>query len=228
MAISKPEGTEDLLPVQARFYRSFVNTAFDVFGRSGYVAIEKPIFEQTDLFVRGIGEATDVVSKEMFVAISGANLQKLLAGEKLKAKSRLSLRHEGTAGTVRAIAQNALVGQGTAPVKFMYAGPMFRAERPQKGRLREFHQVGVECMGADDPSIDAEAIIMLMRFFEEIGIPRANMRLLINSMGDEVCRPAYREKVKQHILEHADQMCEDCRHRAEVNPLRAFDCKVPA
>ncbi len=227
MAISKPEGTEDLLPESMRFYRTFVDTAFRVFARSGYAPVETPLFEQTDLFVRGIGEATDVVSKEMFTAISGANLQKVLAGEKLKAKSRLSLRPEGTAGVVRAIAQNGLVTQGGAPVKLMYAGPMFRAERPQKGRLREFHQVGVECMGADDPSIDAEGIIMLMRFYEQIGIPRENMRLLLNSMGDATCRPAYRDAVRDYILAHEDRMCEDCRTRAEANPLRAFDCKKP-
>ncbi|WP_283170830.1 histidine--tRNA ligase [Curtanaerobium respiraculi] len=225
MAIQKPEGTEDLLPADMRFYRTFVDTAFNVFGKYGYAPIETPLFEQTDLFVRGIGEATDVVSKEMFTAISAANMQKVLAGEKLRAKSRLSLRPEGTAGTVRAIAQAGLVGQGTAPVKFTYAGPMFRAERPQKGRLRQFHQVGVECMGADAPSIDAEGIIMLMRFYEEIGIPMDKTHLLINSMGDEHCRPEYREKVRTYILDHEDRMCDDCRRRADANPLRAFDCK---
>lgn len=225
MAIQKPEGTEDLLPVDERFYRHFVDTAARVFGRYGYEPIETPLFEQTELFVRGIGESTDVVGKEMFTAISGNNLKTLLDGGKIRSKSRLSLRPEGTAGVVRAIAQHGLAPQGGAPAKLMYAGPMFRAERPQKGRLREFHQVGVECIGADAPSIDAEGIIMLMRFYEEIGLPRENMRLLINSMGDEACRPAYRESVRSYIMEHASDMCEDCQRRADINPLRAFDCK---
>lgn len=165
--------------------------------------IETPIFEQTDLFVRGIGEATDVVSKEMFTAVSGENLKRLIDGGTIKSKSRLSLRPEGTAGVVRAVAQHDLVPQGGAPAKLMYAGPMFRAERPQKGRQRQFNQVGVECLGAEEPTIDAEAIIMLMRFYETIGIPRESMRLLINSMGCEKCRPAYRELVRSYMNEHA-------------------------
>jgi histidyl-tRNA synthetase len=225
MAIQRPIGTEDLLPDDARFKEHFIQTAYRVFGRYGYAPIETPLFEQTDLFVRGIGTATDVVSKEMFTVVSGGNLAKLVAGEDLPAKSRLTLRPEGTAGVVRAIAQNGLIVPGGAPVKLMYAGPMFRAERPQKGRLREFTQVGVECLGAEDPTVDAEGIIMVMRFFEEMGIPRESMRLLINSMGDEHCRPAYRDAVKKYIFAHAEDMCDECLHRAEVNPLRAFDCK---
>ena len=108
-------------------------------------------------------------------------------GKAPKAKSRLSLRPEGTAGVVRAVVQHDLVPQGAAPAKLMYAGPMFRAERPQKGRQRQFNQVGVECLGAEEPTIDAEAIIMLMRFYEKVGIPRDSMRLLLNSMGCEQC-----------------------------------------
>ncbi len=227
MAIRSPEGTFDLLSCDAMFWDYFRNTAFSIFGRYGYEPIETPMFEQTELFVRGIGEATDVVSKEMFTVISGGNLTKLLEGEKLKSKSKLSLRPEGTAGVVRAVVEHDLVPQGGAPAKLMYAGPMFRAERPQKGRLRQFRQVGVECLGAEDPSVDAEAIIMLMRFYEAIGIPVADMQLLINSMGCEKCRPAYRELVRDYIHQHAADMCDECNHRAEINPLRAFDCKNP-
>ena len=225
MAIQAPEGTRDLLPDEALFWTRFKDTAAEVFGRYGYVLIETPVVEQTELFVRGIGEATDVVSKEMFAALSGENLKRLIAGEKVKSKSRLSLRPEGTAGVVRAVVQNDLVPQGAAPAKLMYAGPMFRAERPQKGRQRQFNQVGVECLGAEAPSIDAEAIIMLMRFYEKVGIPAASMDLLVNSMGCEKCRPAYRELVRAYMDEHADELCETCMTRAEVNPLRAFDCK---
>ena len=227
MAIQAPEGTKDLLPDEAAFWTQFKRTAAEVFGRYGYAPIETPVFEQTELFVRGIGEATDVVSKEMFTALSGENLKKLLEGGTVKAKSRLSLRPEGTAGVVRAVVQHDLVPQGAAPVKLMYAGPMFRAERPQKGRLRQFNQVGIECLGAEEPTVDAEAIIMLMQFYEAVGIPRASMRLLVNSMGCDQCRPAYREKVFAYLHEHAGELCDTCLTRAETNPLRAFDCKNP-
>ena len=225
MAIKAPEGTNDLLPEQARFWEQFKAKAYGVFSRYGYEPIETPYFEQTDLFVRGIGEATDVVSKEMFHVISGGNLEKLRQGEHIRSKSRLSLRPEGTAGVVRSVVEHDLVPQGSAPVKLMYAGPMFRAERPQKGRYRQFRQIGVECLGAEDPSVDAEAIIMLMRFYEEIGIPRKDMRLLLNSMGCPKCRPVYRDMVADFIHDHSENMCEECLNRAEINPLRAFDCK---
>ncbi len=225
MPINAPEGTYDLLPDQKLFWEQFKNTARDVFGRYGYLPIETPSMERTDLFVRGIGEATDVVSKEMFEVLSGGNMAKVLAGETLPAKKRLSLRPEGTAGVVRACVQHDLVPQGAPPAKLMYAGPMFRAERPQQGRQREFNQVGIECLGADDPSIDAEAIIMLMRFFAEVGIPHPSMTLLLNSMGCATCRPAYRDAVRAYMEQHVDALCDTCRQRMDLNPLRAFDCK---
>ena len=227
MALQAPEGTKDLLPDEAAFWAHFKATAANVCGRYGYAPIETPPFEQTALFVRGIGEATDVVSKEMFTAISGQNLATLLGGGTVKAKSRLSLRPEGTAGVVRAVVQHDLVPQGAAPAKLMYAGPMFRAERPQKGRQRQFNQVGIECLGAEEPSVDAEGIIMLMRFFAAIGIPAETTRLLVNSMGCDACRPTYREAVRAYMAAHADELCDECNRRAEINPLRAFDCKNP-
>lgn len=225
MAIKASEGTRDLLPDEATYWTQFKSIAADVFGMYGYLPIETPIIEQTELFVRGIGEATDVVSKEMFTAISGENLKTLLGGGHIKAKSRLSMRPEGTAGVVRAVVQHDLVPQGAPPAKLMYAGPMFRAERPQKGRQRQFNQIGVECLGADDPTIDAEGIIMLMRFFERIGLKDEDMRLLVNSMGCEKCRPAYRELVHDYLRKHEGELCETCLVRMKVNPLRAFDCK---
>ena len=227
MAINSPEGTRDLLPEEAKFWAHFRDTAFGIFARYGYEPIETPLFEQTDLFVRGIGQATDVVSKEMFTAISGENFKRVIDGGTIKAKSRLSLRPEGTAGVVRAVVQHDLVPQGAAPAKLMYAGPMFRAERPQKGRQRMFNQVGIECLGAEDPSVDAEGIIMLMRFYAAIGVPVESTVLLVNSMGCEHCRPKYREAVQAFLNEHADAMCDECMRRAEINPLRAFDCKNP-
>ncbi len=225
MSYNAPEGTADMLPADARLWRYTVDEAARLFARYGYEPIDTPMFEQTEVFCRGIGEATDVVGKEMFVVRSGENFRRECAGENVKSKSKLSLRPEGTAGVVRAVVQHNLVEQGAAPAKLFYAGPMFRAERPQKGRLRQFHQIGAECLGAAEPSADAEMIIMLMRFFESMGVPQSRMRLLINSMGDDNCRPAYRESIKQFILDHEDEMCEECCRRAQTNPLRAFDCK---
>lgn len=227
MAIKTPEGMYDLLPDEALFWDRFKSDAESIFKTYGYVPIYTPIVEQTELFVRGIGEATDVVSKEMFSAISGGNLEKLMHGETLKSKSRLSLRPEGTAGVVRSVLEHNLVEEGSAPVKLIYAGQMFRAERPQDGRQRQFNQIGVECLGAEDATIDAEAIIMLMRFFERIGIERDSVRLLINSMGCSSCRPAYRDLVYGYLCEHKDELCSTCKTRMEMNPLRAFDCKEP-
>ena len=227
MTIQSPEGMRDLLPDEAKFWAHFKAVASDVFGAYGYVPIETPVFEQTDLFVRGIGEATDVVSKEMFTALSGENLKRLLDGGAVKAKSRLSLRPEGTAGVVRAVVQHDLVPQGAPPVKLVYAGPMFRAERPQKGRQRQFNQVGIECLGAEEPCVDAEGIIMLMRFYAAIGIPVEATELLVNSMGCDACRPPYRDAVKAYMDAHADELCDECKRRADINPLRAFDCKNP-
>ena len=223
--IQRPKGTQDILPDEARFWLYFKETARDIFGRYGYQFLETPIFERTDLFVRGIGTSTDVVSKEMYEALSGDNLSKLIAGAHVKQSSRFSLRPEGTAGVVRAVAENRLLQPGGLPVKLMYAGPMFRAENVQAGRQRQFNQVGVECLGAEDPTIDAEGIVMLMRFYAKLGIPTDAMRLLVNSMGCENCRPAYRESVRSFILANADRLCEECVGRADTNPLRAFDCK---
>ncbi len=244
MTIKAPRGTADLLPAQARTWERLSGIAAEVFGSYGFEPIETPIFEQTDMFVRGIGEATDVVGKEMFSVLSKNSYEKVAAGEaaSLKADQRLSLRPEGTASVVRAVQEHNLIPQGGVPVKFFYAGPMFRCERPQKGRLRQFHQFGVECLGAAEPSADAEVIIMLMRFFERVGIPRESMKLIVNSMGDDACRPAYRESVRSYIEEHSEELCDECNRRAETaryqaanpdavltggNPLRAFDCKNP-
>lgn len=222
------QGTEDLFGGYMRAWQHMTDVAREVFGAYGFDMIETPAIEQVATFVHGIGESTDVVRKEMFRVFSGALVESLLAKgseDGLKAKQRLALRPEGTAGVVRAAVQNNFVPQGGAPVKLWYAGPMFRGERPQKGRLRQFHQVGVEHLGAPDPAADAECIVMLMTFFERLGFAPESLRLVVNSMGDAACRPAYREKVRSFILDHASEMCADCLERAELNPLRAFDCK---
>ena len=226
----KVQGTEDLYGSYMRAWQHMQDVARELFGAYGFDMIETPAIEQVDTFVHGIGESTDVVRKEMFRVVSGALFGDLLeAGTEagLKPRQRMAMRPEGTAGVVRAAVENNLVPQGAAPAKLWYAEAMFRGERPQKGRLRQFHQVGVEWLGAPDAAADAECIIMLMEYFKRLGFDSSKLKLYINSMGDGACRPAYREKVRQFILDHKDEMCEDCLERAEINPLRAFDCKNP-
>jgi histidyl-tRNA synthetase len=227
MAFQAPRGTAVLLPRQAHAFDRMQQVAHAVFGRYGYALIETPTFEQLDVFVRGIGEATDVVGKEMFRVFSPGALAKTAEGRALKADEVLALRPEQTAGVARAAVQHNLIPPDGTTVKLWYKGSMFRAERPQMGRLREFHQIGAECLGAAEPTADAEVIIMLMRFFEDCGIPRSTIRLYLNSMGDAACRPAYREQVRAYIIDHAADLCPECVRRAETNPLRAFDCKNP-
>ena len=222
------QGTEDLYGGYMRSWQRMQSVAGDLFGVYGFEAIETPAIEQVATFTHGIGESTDVVRKEMFRVFSGALLEGVFAHgdeSRLKARQRMAMRPEGTAGVVRAAVEHNLVPQGGAPAKVWYAEAMFRGERPQKGRLRQFHQVGVEWMGASDPAADAECIIMLMQFYQRLGLPAERLRLVINSMGDATCRPAYRDKVRTFILDHADEMCDDCLAPAEINPLRSFDCK---
>lgn len=209
-----PKGTVDMLPATARVWEHLLRTAEDLFALYGYEPIYTPIFEHTDVFVRGIGEATDIVGKEMYTFED-------------KGGRSITLRPEGTASVVRAALEHSLTANGQS-TKLYYAGPMFRYERPQAGRLRQFWQIGVEAIGMAEPSLDAEVIALMVRFFEEVGVPRGRMRLLLNSMGDEECRPAYRARVAAFIREHAGVLCEECDRRADTNPLRAFDCKNEA
>jgi len=202
-----------MLPDTARAWEYLQRTAQELFARYGYEPIYTPLFEHTDIFARGIGEATDIVSKEMYTFED-------------KGGRSLTLRPEGTASVVRSALEHSLTSNGQG-AKLYYAGPMFRYERPQKGRMRQFWQIGAEALNMSAPSVDAEVIALLWRFFEAVGIPSANMRLLLNSMGDRECRPAYRDKVAAFITERSDDLCEECGRRATTNPLRAFDCKNP-
>ncbi|MCL2402874.1 MAG: histidine--tRNA ligase [Coriobacteriia bacterium] len=208
-----PKGTADLLGASARGWDFLQQTAREVFGRYGYESIYTPIFEQTEVFTRGIGEATDVVGKEMYTFED-------------RGGRSVTLRPENTAGVVRAAIQARLTDNG-AQAKLYYAGPQFRYERPQKGRQRQFYQIGAEALGQTSPLADAEMILMLWEYFTALGLSKRSMRLLVNSMGDDVCRPAYRESVASFIREHSSELCEDCARRADTNPLRAFDCKKP-
>ena len=205
------KGFADMYPPQSSLFTRMENTAREIFGRYGFVELRTPVLEYTDLFKRSIGEETDVVQKEMFTFPD-------------RKGRMMTMRPEATAGVMRAYVEDARYSRESVSRLFT-TGPMFRYERPQKGRLRQFHQVGIEWLGAPDPAADAECIIMLMEFYKRLGFDLSKLRLLINSMGDAQCRPAYREQVKQFILDHADEMCDECRERAELNPLRAFDCK---
>lgn len=208
-----PKGTADMLGDTARTWEFLQRSAQELFSRYGYEPVYTPLFEHTEVFTRGIGEATDIVGKEMYTFLD-------------KGERSITLRPEGTASVVRASLEHNLTANGQS-AKLYYAGPMFRYERPQKGRMRQFWQIGIEALGMPEPTADAEVITVLWRFFETVGVPTAQMRLLLNSMGDESCRPAYREKVAGFIRAHATELCEECNRRAETNPLRAFDCKNP-
>ena len=208
-----PKGTADMLPATALAWERMVRIAAELFGRYGYEPVYTPLFEHTEVFTRGIGEATDIVSKEMYTFED-------------KGGRSLTLRPEGTASIVRAALEHNLTANGQFS-KLYYSGPMFRYERPQKGRTRQFWQIGIEFLGAAEPTADAEVITALWRFFEACGIPADQMRLLLNSMGDEACRPAYRDTIAAFIGDHSVSLCEECNRRAQTYPLRACDCKNP-
>jgi len=208
-----PKGTSDLLPDTARAWEHLTRTAQELFARYGYEPVYTPIFEHTEVFTRGIGEATDIVSKEMYTFED-------------KGGRSITLRPEATASVVRSCLEHHLTANGQS-TKLYYSGPMFRYERPQAGRTRQFWQIGLEAIGMAEPTVDAEVIVVLMEFFAAVGVPAGSMTLLVNTMGDEVCRPAYRDRVAAFIRENSADLCEECDRRSDTNPLRAFDCKNP-
>ncbi len=203
-------GTRDILPAEAAVWRGIERSFRGAFARYGYEEIRVPIFEETGLFARGLGDTSDIVEKEMYSFSS-------------KGGDSLTLRPEGTAGVVRAFLQNGL-DRLPAPVKLWYVGPMFRYERPQKGRQRQFHQIGAELFGIAGPEADAELLEMVHATFAGLGVPGLSLQL--NSLGDGACRPAYREALIAYFRPHAAGLCEDCRRRLETNPLRVLDCKA--
>jgi len=207
---SAPKGTFDVLPEQSAVWAATVERLLEPSVRAGYRLVRTPVFEDTAVFLR-VGESTDVVTKEMYTFAD-------------KGDRSLTLRPEGTAGVVRAAIEHH-VDRGALPWKVRYAGEMFRYERPQAGRTRQFFQVGVEAIGVDDPAIDAEVVALGVYAFEECGL--GNVTLLLNSMGDEACRPAYIETLRAYLRASATALCGECVARTETNPLRALDCKRP-
>ncbi len=211
MSITAIKGFNDLLPSESGLWQFIEETAHRVFSSFGFNEIRVPIVEKTELFCRSIGDTTDIVEKEMYTFTD-------------KAGSSLTLRPEGTAGVIRAIVEQKLYAQESIN-KLYYMGPMFRHERPQKGRYRQFHQIGAEVTGAADPMIDAQLLLMVSRLFNELGLTEPTLQ--INSLGCPVCRPVYRQALVNFLDERKDKLCEDCKRRISSNPLRALDCKMP-
>ena len=210
MAFQRPPGTQDILPGSAAVWQRVEETARELCRRFNYREIRTPIFEATELFRRGVGETTDIVEKEMYTFED-------------RGGRSVTLRPEGTAGVVRAYVENKLYGEPD-PAKLYYIGPMFRYERAQAGRYRQFHQFGVEALGSTDPALDAEVIALGAMFYEAIGLD--GVRVEINSVGTPAVRAAFRGKLLGFLEPLRDQLCEDCRKRMERNPLRVLDCKV--
>ena len=209
MTISGIKGFNDILPGEVEKWQHIEKVARRVFELYGFSEIRVPILEKTELFARSIGDATDIVEKEMYSFVD-------------KGDNRVTMRPEGTAGVMRAFIEHKL--HAIDPVtKLYYMGPMFRYERPQKGRYRQFHQIGAEVTGVTNPLVDAQVLTMLCHFFAELGL--SEPRLEINSLGCPDCRAAYRGVLREFLHSKMDELCDDCRRRVETNPLRALDCK---
>lgn len=210
MKIQSIRGFNDILPDQIKRWHKIEERARTIFELYGFSEIRPPVVEFTEVFTRSLGASTDIVEKEMYTFAD-------------RDGSSVTLRPEGTAGVVRAFIEHSM--HAKSPVsKLYYTGMMFRHERPQKGRYRGFYQIGAELFGSKEPLADAEIILMLWRFFESVGIS-PHLRLEISSIGDENCRPAYKQKLVEYFTPKRDDLCEDCRRRLETNPLRILDCK---
>ncbi len=209
--ITAVKGTRDLLPPTTSVWNHVEAAAREVFRVYNYHEIRTPIVEETALFVRGVGEDTDVVSKEMYTFAD-------------RDDTSLTLRPEATASVMRAYIEHRL-DQIPGVKKYYYIGPMFRRERPQKGRFRQFFQIGAEAIGSESPIVDAEVIEMVIEVLKKAGID--GFHVVLNSIGDGNCRPQYLELLREKLKDVASQMCGDCQRRATTNPLRVLDCKVP-
>ncbi|HTG00338.1 MAG TPA: histidine--tRNA ligase [Nitrospirota bacterium] len=212
MAIQAIKGVKDILPEDMPAWRHLEITARSLFENYGFSEIRVPVFEYTELFARSIGASTDIVEKEMYTFED-------------RDGKKITLRPEGTAGVVRAFIEHKMYAERQL-VKLYYQGAMFRHERPQKGRYRQFHQIGVEALGIDHPHVDIEVLAMLHTLFARLGI--SGLTLQINSLGDAACRGAYREALKAYLAPKLPELCADCKRRYETNPLRVLDCKTDA
>jgi histidyl-tRNA synthetase len=212
MKFQAPRGTRDILPGESERWEAMEFRARDVLSRYGYREVRTPMFESTDLFVKSTGESTDIVRKELYTF------------QDRKGRS-LTLRPEGTPPLVRAYVEHSL-GHADPVARLYYIGPMFRYERPQAGRYRQFWQIGAELFGSAAPAADAEMIDLFVTVLAGLGLKGVSVH--INSLGDATCRPAYRERIRAYFAARADALCGDCRERLETNPLRILDCKIPS
>jgi histidyl-tRNA synthetase len=212
MSIQAIKGVKDVLPSDMPAWQYLEATARKLFEDYGFAEIRVPVFEYTELFARSIGASTDIVEKEMYTFDD-------------RDGRKITLRPEGTAGVVRAFIEHKLYAD-TQLTKLYYLGPMFRHERPQKGRYRQFYQIGIEALGLDHPHVDIEVLAMLHALFARLGI--GGLSLQINSLGDSACRGAYRDALKKYLSTKLPTLCADCQRRYETNPLRILDCKVDA
>ncbi|QCT75064.1 histidine--tRNA ligase [Macrococcoides canis] len=211
MMINIPRGTQDILPAETAKWRYVESKLHDIAASYNYKEIRTPMFESTDLFARGVGDSTDIVQKEMYTF-------------KDKGDRSLTLRPEGTAAVVRSYIENKMNGDANQPVKLYYNGPMFRYERKQKGRYRQFVQFGVEAIGSENPAIDAEVIHMVYNIYKSFGLK--HIKIVLNSIGDMDSRKEYKQALIQHFEPHIDNFCNDCKNRLYTNPMRILDCKV--
>lgn len=207
----KIKGTEDVLPKRSYRWQFVENIMREEAENFGFKEIRTPVFEHTELFARGVGQTTDVVQKEMYTFDT-------------KGGESVTLRPEGTAGAARAVLENSLINEGL-PIKAYYLTSCYRYEKPQAGRLREFHQFGVEEYGTSSPAADAEVILLALSIFKRLQVE--NLQLEINSIGCPDCRPKYNESLKKYFSEHKDTLCKNCLNRLEKNPMRLIDCKNP-
>ncbi|WP_409289454.1 histidine--tRNA ligase [Peribacillus sp. SCS-37] len=210
MSIQIPRGTQDILPGQVEIWQYIESKARELSRRYQYSEIRTPLFEHTDLFLRGVGDTTDIVQKEMYTFQDRGGRD-------------LTLRPEGTAPVVRSFVENKMFGLANQPVKLFYLAPMFRYERPQAGRYRQFVQFGVEALGSADPAMDAEVISLVMNLYKELGLKK--LKLVINSLGDKESRTKHREALIGHFAPRINEFCSDCQGRLEKNPMRILDCK---
>jgi len=212
VGIQRPKGTQDLLPGTVEQWQYLEATIRCVCRDYGYEEIRTPMFEATELFQRGVGQTTDIVKKEMYTFLD-------------KGDRSMTLRPELTASVCRAYVENKLYGQ-PQPVKLYYMGPMFRYERPQSGRFRQFHQFGVEVLGADQPVVDAEVISLVWNLYQRLGLTQLEVH--VNSVGCPTCRAKHRAQLQEFLATRRNELCNDCQERFERNPLRILDCKNPS
>ncbi|QPC47009.1 histidine--tRNA ligase [Mangrovibacillus cuniculi] len=208
--IQIPRGTQDILPGEVEKWQKLEEIARNICTNYQYQEIRTPIFESTELFLRGVGDTTDIVQKEMYSFED-------------RGGRGLTLRPEGTASVVRSFVGNKMHGNANQPVKLFYTGPMFRYERPQKGRFRQFVQFGVEALGSQNPAMDAEVVSLAMTIYKQLGLK--DVKLVINSLGDTESRLAHKEALTNHFAPRIGEFCGDCQSRLEKNPLRILDCK---